>query len=130
MELDDRRQLRSLSTPELIRRALDEAKLVARAEWLHAKQEMRGELKEAKAAGILLGSAAVLAICALAVGLVALGVALPMSAVAGLLVVFGAVLLIAAVLGLIGYRILPRKPLPRTQERLREGFSLTKGRFA
>jgi predicted ABC-class ATPase len=76
----DRRQLEALSTVELIRHAIEEAKLLARAEVLHAKKELREELHRGVVAGILLGSAGALALAGLAALFVAAGLALPLAA--------------------------------------------------
>src|SRR4051812_41419733 len=71
--------LLNLSTPDLVRHALEEAKLYAKAEVLHAKRELQDELKAAKIAGAMFGVAAVLALCGLSVLFVSLALALPMS---------------------------------------------------
>ena len=61
MELGEQRldeaQLRNMSTVDLVRHAMTEMKLLIRAEALHARTELRQELKEARNAGILLGAA-------------------------------------------------------------------------
>src|SRR5436190_1875566 len=106
--------LRERSTPELIRSALDEARLLARAEVLHAKQELREEIAGSKRAGIFLGSAATFALCGLSALFVALGLVLPVSATVGTWIVGVGLLLIALVLGLLGRRALPTRPLART----------------
>ena len=118
--------LSGLSTPHLVRQALEEAKLLVKAEVLHAKAELREEVRAARTSGILLGAGGVLGLCALAVFFVLVGIALPVTEVGGLAIVGGLCLAVAAVLGLLGYRELPRKPLPRTQERLRQGALVTR----
>jgi hypothetical protein len=122
--------LRDRTIPQLVRQALDEARLLARAEVLHAKQELREEVLAAKKAGILLGVALVSALCGLSVVLVALALALPIPDALGALVVGGVLLCVAAVTGFLAQRALPRKPLPRTTERLKLDWLLAKERLA
>lgn len=119
-------QLRSLPTAHLVRQALEEAKLLARAEVLHAKAELRQELKRAKVGGIVLGAALALALCGLPLLFVALALALPMSQPLAALAVGGALLVLAAVLAMAGVKRLPKNPMARTQQRLREDVLLTK----
>ncbi len=118
----ERRQLETLSTAELVRHALAEAKLLAKAEVLHAKKELREELHAARTAGILLGVALTLALCGLAALFVALGLVLPVGAALGVLLVGAGILLIGGGLAWAGSKRLPRKPLPHTQERLKTDF--------
>ncbi|QQR44093.1 phage holin family protein [Myxococcus xanthus] len=122
----ERSQLETLSTAELIRHALAETRLLVRAEVMHAKKELREELKAARTAGILLGAGAVLALTALAVLFVALGLALPMAQALGVLVVGVVLLAIAGVLLFMGRKRVPKKPLPHTQERLKMDYQLTR----
>ncbi|NVJ04110.1 phage holin family protein [Myxococcus sp. AM001] len=122
----ERSQLETLSTAELIRHALAETRLLVRAEVMHAKKELREELKAARTAGILLGAGAVLALTALAVLFVALGLALPMAQALGVLVVGVVLLAIAGGLLFMGRKRVPKKPLPHTQERLKTDYQLTR----
>jgi hypothetical protein len=124
----ERRQLESLSTAELVRHAVEEAKLLARAEVLHAKKELQEELRALKVAGILLGVAGVLALAGLSALMVSGGLALPLAAWLGVLLVGLFLLLVAGVLGLAGYKRLPKKPLRHTQQRLK--VDLTQAREA
>nr|WP_246357219.1 phage holin family protein [Pyxidicoccus fallax] len=122
----ERSQLESLSTAELIRHALDESRLLVRAELLHAKKELREELKAAKTAGILIGVGAVLSLMALACLFVAAGLALPLGEPWDVLVMGVALLAISGLLLFLGVKRLPKKPLPHTQERLKMDYQLTR----
>ncbi len=122
----ERRQLETLSTAELIRHALAETRLLVRAEVMHAKKELREEIKAARTAGILLGAGAVLALTSLAVLFVALGLALPIPHALGVLAVGVVLLAIAGGLLFVGSKRLPKKPLPHTQERLKTDYHLTR----
>jgi hypothetical protein len=122
----ERRQLESLSTAELIRHAIEEARLLARAEVLHAKKELQGELKAARTAGILLGAGAVLGLVALTALFVAVGLVLPVAEWLGVLLVGVALLLLAGGMAFAGVKRLPKKPLPHTQERLKEDITRTR----
>ncbi|PTL83506.1 phage holin family protein [Vitiosangium sp. GDMCC 1.1324] len=130
MELEserlERMQLESLSTAELVRHAIEEARLLARAEVLHAKKELQEELKAARTAGILLGAGGVLGLLGLAALLVAVGLALPLAQWLGVLLVGVFLLLLCGGLAFAGYKRLPTKPLPRTQDRLKTDFARTR----
>ena len=112
MELGEQRldesQLRNMSTVQLVRHAMTEMKLLIRAEVLHARTELKQELKEARNAGILLGVALFLAPTGLAVALMAI------------------VLALAVVLLFLAVQKLPRQPLARTRDRLKLDWMLTR----
>jgi hypothetical protein len=118
--------LRGKSTPELLRSALEEVKLLAKAEVLHAKQELRDEVVRAKKAGILAGVALGVGISGLSVLLVALALALPWPDALGALIVGIVLVVIAAVCGLLASRSMPTRPLQRTQDRLKADLSLAR----
>lgn len=122
----DEQQLRTLSTGELVRHALEEAKLLAKAEILHAKQEIRNEIHEAKLAAIFLGVAGVTAVCGLSVLFVALALALPLSPAFAAAVVGLGLLLVTAGAAAYGVKSLPKKPLPKTQERLKQDLRIAR----
>jgi hypothetical protein len=122
----ERTQLETLSTPELIRHALAETRLLVKAEVMHAKKELQHELKAAKTAGIFLGAGAVLALTSLAVLFVALGLALPVVAALGVAIVGVVLLAVAGLLLFLGSKRIPKKPLEHTQERLKADFQMTR----
>lgn len=122
----ERRQLESLSTAELVRHAIDEARLLARAEVLHAKKELQEEIKAARTSGILLGASVVLALVGLAALMVAAGLALPVAQWLGVLLVGLFLVLVAGGLGFMGVKHLPGKPLAHTQERLKTDITRTR----
>ncbi len=126
----DEAELRAMSTGELVRHAIEEARLLARAEVLYAKQELKGELKAAKMAGIFLGAALALALSGLAVLLATIAVALPMAEWLSFLIVGLVILAAAGGLAFFGVKQLPKKPLPKTQERLKKDFVLTREQLA
>ncbi len=117
---------RELSTSSLLRHALNEAKLLARAEVMHAKLELRAELKAATRAGIGLGAAGTLSLVGLTLLFATLALALPMASWAGMLIVALGVLLVAGLAGLWGYKKLPKQPLARTRARLLDDVTLAK----
>ncbi|MDC0712760.1 phage holin family protein [Stigmatella sp. ncwal1] len=122
----ERSQLETLTTAELIRHAFAEARLLVKAEVLHAKKELREEVKAARTGGILLGAALVLGLCGLAALFVALGLVLPVASSLGVLLVGVAILLIAGGLAWFGKKKLPTKPLNHTQERLKADFDMAR----
>jgi Putative Actinobacterial Holin-X, holin superfamily III len=122
----ERSQLESLSTAELIRHALAESRLLVKAELLHAKKELRDELKAARTAGIFIGVGAVLSLIALSCLFVGAGLAIPMAEPWNVLVMGVAVLAISGLLLFLGVKRLPKKPLAHTQERLKVDYQLTR----
>lgn len=122
----DAERLRGLSTPDLLRHVLEEARLLARAEVLVVREEFQRELQRAKVAGILAGAALVLTLNGLAVLFVALAAALPLNLWLAALIVGGALLLIAGVLGFLAYRKAPTNPMERSQVRLKQDLALTR----
>lgn len=126
----EQQQLHGMTTAALMRQALSEIRLLAKAEVLHARLELQDELREAKSAGILLGCCLGLSFCGLSVGFVALALALPVTKWVAALIVAGVLLAMAAVCGAVGYRRVPRKPLGKTQQRLKEDLAITREQFA
>lgn len=122
----DRMQLEGLSTAELVKHALAEARLLAKAEVLHAKKELKEELKAARTSGILLGAGVVLSLLALSALVVALGLALPLGPVLGVSLAGIFFLAVAGVLASAGVKKLPKQPMPHTQARLKADLTLTR----
>ena len=116
--------LHEMPTRELIQHAIDEAKLIARAEVLHAREELLAEVQAARKSALLLLPAAVLGICAIAVVCVLIGVALPIAAEGALAIVSGVLLISACLLGALGYTRLPKQPMRNTLRRLEKYVEL------
>ncbi|WPB77322.1 phage holin family protein [Archangium violaceum] len=124
---------KELSTNELVRRAMSEARLLAKAELLHAKVELAQEVRAARVVGLLAGSGAALALVGLAMLFVAGAAALALPLWAAALLAAGVAFVLAAVLGAIAWTKLPKKPMRHTLERmsmdleeLRQHIELTK----
>ena len=130
MELGEQRldeaQLRNMSTPDLVRHAMTEMKLLVRAEVVHARAELRQELREARNAGILFGAALFLAPAGLGIALMAIVLALPVVQWASAVVLGLVVLLLAGLLVFLAVKRLPRQPLARTRDRLKLDWMLTR----
>lgn len=130
MELGEQRldeaQLRNMSTPDLVRHAMTEMKLLVRAEVVHARAELRQELREARNAGILFGAALFLAPAGLGVALMAIVLALPVVQWASAVVLGLVVLLLAGLLVFLAVKRLPKQPLARTRDRLKLDWMLTR----
>jgi hypothetical protein len=109
---------KDLSTNELVRRAMTEARLLAKAELLHAKVELAHEVKAARVSGMLLGVAGALSLVVLTLLLTAAADALALPLWAGALVVAGVVGVLAALCAAVGWGKLPKKPMRHTLERL------------
>jgi len=122
MDISDRQQdeaqLRALRTRDLMGHAVTEAKLVARAELLHARAELKDELSNAKWVAIFAAPALGLSLCALAVLFVLIAFALPLPPVAALAIVFAVLVIASLVLGFLAKARLPKKPMRHTMERL------------
>ncbi|HET6982235.1 MAG TPA: phage holin family protein [Myxococcaceae bacterium] len=130
MELGEQRldeaQLRNMSTPDLVRHAMTEMKLLVRAEVVHARAELKQELREARNAGILFGAALFLAPAGLGIALMAIVLALPIVQWASAVVLGLVVLLLAALLVFLALKRLPKQPLARTRDRLKLDWMLTR----
>jgi len=130
METDSERldagRLRQLSTPDLFRHVLDEARLLVRAEVLVVREELKHEVTRARTAGILAGAALVLVLSGVAVLLVALAAALPLTLWLAAVIVGVALLLVAALLGFLAWKRAPLRPMERSQARLRQDLALTR----
>jgi hypothetical protein len=117
----------AVSSAELVREAMSEAKELIRLEVALAKDEVRGEVVSARNAGIAFGVGAVVLLLGIALLLVALALAIfpgPIpSLVLGLLLVTSAGL--AAVAGL---KMLPKKPLAATRRRIETDVETMKER--
>lgn len=107
-----------LSTNELVRRAMNEARLLAKAELLHAKVELAQEVRSARVVAVFAGGAAALALVGLTLLFVAGAAALALPLWAGALIGAGAVLVLATVCAAIAWVKLPKKPMRHTLERL------------
>jgi hypothetical protein len=111
-----------VSTVELVREALDEARELAKLEVALARADLLEDLKRAKTAAIGLAialAAGVGVLCLLATALVfALG-----GTAAAALGVAGVLVVVAGLSGYAGYALLPKTPLERT--RLRLGTDVT-----
>ena len=130
MELGEQRldeaQLRNMSTPELVRHAMTEMKLLVRAEMLHARAEMKEELREARNAGILVGLALLLAPAGVGVAAMAIVLAFSAEQWVAPLVLGALLLLVAALLAFLAVKRLPKQPLARTRDRLKLDWMLTR----
>ena len=119
--------LSNASTTELVKQALDEAKQLVRLEVELAKDEMRREVKEAKASAIALGVAAMAGVLLLATLIAVLVVAIgPI----GGLVVAGVLAVLGGLCAFAGYKMLPKKPLHDTRKRIERDVHGLKERMA
>ena len=126
METDPRPEV---STVALIKEAIEESQALLKAEVALARHEAWREVVGFKRFAITAAAGAVIAILGLALLLVAAVLAIaPQAYVAA---IFGGALLVIAggTLGL-GYSFLPKKPVPQTQENLKEDVRLLKERLA
>lgn len=109
---------KDLSTNELVRRAMSEARLLAKAELLHAKVELAQEVRAARFSAALLGGTAALALVGLAMLFTAGAAALALPLWAGALIGAGVAFVLAALFAAIAWTKLPSKPMRHTMERL------------
>jgi len=107
----------ALSTGELLKEAIDEAKELVRVEVQLAKDEVKREVKEARSAAIgfaVAGACSMLALTMLAVALVlAIG-----GTVLAALIVAGGFLVVCGVAAVVGWSFVPKKLMASTRRRL------------
>ncbi len=116
-----------VSSAELVKEALSEARHLIRLEVALAKEEVRREVAAAKKAAITLAVGAVLLLLAVALLLVALALAIFPGPVPAL--VIGLVLLIGGGLSCVaGVRLVPKKPLGETLRRIETDIETVKER--
>jgi len=126
----DRETLETIRTTELLKQAVVELKMLAKAELLHARIELKEELLRARSSGVLLGCCVGLLICGVSVAFVGLALVLPIAEPAAAFIVAGLLLGVAAVCGIAGYRGLPKRPMQKTQERIKEDLALAREQLA
>jgi len=106
------------STSDLVREALGEARELVRIEVALAKAEVKHEIRDAEGAAIGFGVAGLLGLVALTLFAVAIVLAFGGTAVAALVV--GACFVLAAgIASLVGFALVPEKPLAHTLEEAR-----------
>jgi hypothetical protein len=114
-----------ISSAELVRGAMSEARDLVRLEISLAIDELRRELVSARNAAIAFGVAAALAIVGVSLLFVAFGLAIfpgPIpSLVLGLFLVSA-----AAIVSIGGIKLLPKRPLAETRRRLETGIETVK----
>src|SRR5215470_16746569 len=115
------------SSVELIREAMDEARQLIVLEVALAKDEVKREALATKSAGIALAVGAAALLVGSSLLLVALALAIFPGPIPSL--VLGLVLLtFAALLGVMGIRLLPKKPLALTRGRIERDIETVKDR--
>ena len=125
-----RETLETIPTGALLKLAVSDIKLLAKAELLQARLELKEELLQAKSAGILLGGCVGLLISGAGVAFVGVALALPIAEPAAAFIVAAFLLMVAAVCGAAGYRLLPKKPMQKTQQRIKEDLAFARDRLA
>ena len=125
----ERLALEEASTADLVREALDEAKQLVRIEIELARAEITQEIAQAKKAAISVGVAATFSLIGTTLLVVAIPLAFGASAIASL-IVGGIILVFAAIAAIVGYALLPKKPLEHTRERLKTNMHQLKEHVA
>lgn len=116
-------------TADLVREAIDEAKELMKIEVALAKDEVLTEVRDAKKTAIAFSAAALLAVEAIAMLLVALALVIHVGAAPAFII--GVILLIASgAAAYFGWRTIPKKPLDRTQKRVKTDVQILKERVA
>jgi len=126
METDPRPEV---STVDLIKEAFEESQALLKAEVALARHEALKEVVALKRFAIAAAIGAVIAILGLAMLLFAAVLAIGSQAYVAA-IVGGALLVIAGGTVGIGYSLLPKKPVPQTQENIKEDVRLLKERLA
>ena len=127
METFESRPDKSLSA--LVKEALEETRDLVKLEVALAKQEIKGEVSEAKHAGIGIGAALAFGLSGLTMLFVSIALAISATFLPALLL--GVCLLaVAGVCGLLGYKAVPKKPLDETRQRLETDVNMMKEHLA
>lgn len=116
------------STPELVKEALKDARLLVRTEVLHAREEVKDDLRRASAGAAWFGGGLFLALVGLNALADGLAAALPLSRPWAYLAV--GLLLVGLAAGALwnGRKKLPSAPLEHTQRRLKKDGLLLRAR--
>jgi Putative Actinobacterial Holin-X, holin superfamily III len=118
-----------LSSAELVREAMDEAKELIRLEVALAKDEVKREAADTKYAGIAFGIGGALLVVGVSLLFVALALAIFPGPIPSL--VLGLALLTIAVIACwAGVRLLPKKPLAETRRRIEADVERVRERVA
>lgn len=119
----------STPTVDLVKEAILDTRELMMTEIELAKNELREELQRAKVAAIALGAAGGAAFIGLTMIIVSIALAIELSWLPAFLIGLG--LLVAAAIGVVvGYSRVPKKPLPRTIERVKTDVRILKERIA
>ena len=130
VEHGEQEQLRQMSTAALLKQAMSEIKLLARAEVLHARLELEEARHRARAAGVLLGIGLAFFSCAVSVALVGVALALPISKTAAPFLVAGFVLAVGLICSAVAYKRWPRKLMQKTQNRIKDDLAISRKQLA
>jgi uncharacterized membrane protein YqjE len=117
--------LPDVSTAELIKEAVGEARELLQKEIALAKDEAKQQVAAAKHVGMVWGAGTALLLLGLSMLLVALVLAIAPQPVPAL-VTGGVLLVLAGIAAAVGYKLLPTRPLSRTQKRLRQDLEAIK----
>lgn len=118
-----------VSTVDLVKTAIDEARELFKTEFALAKDELRREMTGVKVSAISFSATAVLAVLGVSMLLIAWALAFFPNPIPSLIA--GAVLLVGAgIAAFVGYRAVPKKPLEATKARLETDVQVLKERLA
>jgi len=125
----ERLPLEEASTADLVKRALDEAKELVRIEVEIAKDEVKGEVKQATHAAIGFGVALAASLVFLSLLGVAIVLALGGTAIAALIVA-SVFLVLGGIAAYIGWTMIPKKPFGRTLGNVKRDMNQLKEHIA
>ena len=117
-----------LSSADLVREAVDDAKQLIRLELELAKDEVKHEIGALRNAAIAIGIGAAVLLVGVSVLVVALALAIfpgPIPA----LILGGALVVVASLVALLGIKLLPKRPLAETRRRIETDFETMKERI-
>jgi hypothetical protein len=116
-------------TAELVKEALDQARVLVRSEVALAREEIKSEVTKARTAAIGIGAAVGLAMLGIAFLLIAFAIVTVHHPIVPFLFGIGA-LVLAGVLVAVAIAALPKKPLDHTRERVETDVQVLKERIA
>ncbi len=119
----------STPTVDLVKEAILDTRELLLTEIELAKNELRQEMQRAKVAAIAMGAAAGAAFIGVTMLVVSIALAIELSWLPAFLIGLG--LLVAAAIGVVvGYSRVPKKPMPRTLERVKTDVRMLKEHIA
>jgi protein-S-isoprenylcysteine O-methyltransferase Ste14 len=116
---------RNVPASDLVRQALADTRELVKLEVALARDEVRKNLLSVRNTAIAAGIAAICSLLAASLLLVALALAIELSAIPAL-IIGGVLLIVSIAAGIFAWSALPKKPVEETQKRIQTDVKLVK----